>query len=158
MLGWWWAGIGGWTYKDYQSKSVETTGERASVPTYLLKGLDSENCKKFGLIYGETTIPGEILIAVFEDSTYLPINLGILEIVFPYRFVNDELFLDLLNLKTNKLNNYQLYYPEHTLYSKLDFSSLINQEIVRVEQWKVELYLSKSEYYFQTAELIMEYD
>ena len=113
--GWWFYGIAGWHYQNRESKFLDNTLEQSNVPRYLLQTINRENVEKLHQHRGDFCLPGESFVAFNQANQSFPINLGLLEIVFPWRFLESKIFLDLLNYKIASLHSYQNHYPEHSI-------------------------------------------
>jgi len=141
FAGWWFHGIGGWEFSKYESKIRLGLEESNLYPQYLNSAIDWE---KFDLLSSTQkkpyTISGKALIAFTETNCTIPINLGLLEIVFPNRFMREpQTFLKLINYKIPMIKNYQSLYPEHTPYARIDYTDFNGSKISKVEYWDLNL-------------------
>ena len=142
FAGWWFHGIAGWDFSKWESK-INAGAEKPNgfSPTYLKSAINWEN---FSLLTSTQktpyTISGNALIAFTEDNRTIPINLGLLEIVFPDRFMESpQTFLELINYKIPMIRDYQSLYPEHTPFARIDYSDFHGSKIAKVEYWDLNL-------------------
>ena len=141
FAGWWYHGIAGWDFSKWESKIHPGVEESKAYPDYLKKGINWENFKLLTSTQKYPyTISGSALIAFTEDNRTIPINLGLLEIVFPDRFTESpQTFLNLINYKIPMVQDYQSLYPEHTPYAFIDYSEFNGSKISKVEYWDLNL-------------------
>ena len=124
------------------------------------------NAKKLQKKIGDFSLNGTAIIAFNQNNQSFPINWGLLEIVFPTRFVNideihsanKQLLIDLINYKIPKLDSYQKYYPEHSPYMALDFKGIEKSKIYRIEYWNIQVCAQKEKYWINKATLKHVYE
>ena len=141
FAGWWFHGIGGWDFSQYESKIRFGLEESSSYPRYLNSAIDWEKFDLLSLTQKKPyTISGKALIAFTESNFTIPINLGLLEIVFPDRFMREsKTFINLINYKIPMIKYYQSLYPEHTPYARIDYTDFNGSKISKVEYWDLNL-------------------
>ena len=100
----------------------------------------------------------KVLIATCQNGEKVAINLGLLRIVFPQRFVRDEVFVNLLNEKKRRGYDIPFKYPDHAPYMQLKTSLEVDQKIILVEEWEVQVCIVNGDIFFQKADLIHVYD
>lgn len=141
FAGWWFHGIGGWEFSKYKSKIIWGTQDPVKYPQYLNSAVHWENFDLLSCAQKKPfTISGKALIAFTETNCTIPINLGLLEIVFPNRFMSDqETFIKLINYKIPMIKEYQSLYPEHNPYARIDYNEFNASKITKVEYWDLNL-------------------
>jgi hypothetical protein len=141
FAGWWFHGIGGWDFSKYKSKINLGSQDPVKYPQYLDSAVHWENFDLLSCTQKKPyTISGKALIAFTETNCTIPINLGLLEIVFPNRFMkNPQTLIKLINHKIPMIKDYQSLYPEHTPYARLDYADFNGSKITKVEFWDLNL-------------------
>jgi hypothetical protein len=140
FAGWWWRSIGGWTFENWKKKIqiVDVMPEQIEVPKHMNQSINWNNLKKISRFYkSNIVLPGEIHTATFDNNKTIIINPGVLEIVFPERFMADHnLFLKLINYKIKNANIDQKYYPEHSVYNYINYENFYTNKILNYKIWE----------------------
>ena len=171
-LGFWWAGIPGWDFRDTKSQLIPFEKDKFSPDSrrdYLSDSINVDNFKKY---VGPGCLENRIVIGFHNEKKY-SINDGISGFVRPALFhkflqspdINHQEvpWLQIINHRMKKLSNEsdfwkKIKYPNHNAYMPLPWDTAGIDGFEKIEHWNVTSCFDGTTVFTSKASLIKTYD